>query len=459
MAAEWPQVRVGDLVAAKALAVNDGYRVRNEELGPVGTPFVRGGDIGDGWINTCVDDHIRPEYAERVTQKLSRPGDAAFITKGTVGRVGYLHDGQPPVVFAPQVAYWRSLDLDRLDSRWIFYLLCGPEFQANLDAVKTHGAMAADYVSISQQLDFRLTVPPIREQRAIASVLGALDDKIDLNRRMNETLEATARALFKSWFVDFDPVRAKAEGRKPFGMDAETAALFPDGFQESDAGAEVPRGWRLGPVTELQAAKKYACVAGPFGSNLTSKDYVDAGVPVLRGSNMSGGGTWLNDDGFAYVSEAKADELASNMAFAGDVVFTQRGTLGQVVVVPKDTAYSRFVISQSQMKLTVDGTVGSAFYVALYFAQDKIVDYIIANGQHAGVPHINLGFLRTFRILLPPPQVLLAFDRLVGPMLDGVRGRTIESRRLVELRDYLLPKLLSGEVRVRDAEKLLGDAA
>jgi type I restriction enzyme S subunit len=183
---------VGDLVEQRALSISDGYRVRNEELGPTGIPFVRGGDIGDGWINTDTEDHIRPEFVDRIQMKLTKPGDSAFITKGTVGRAGWLRAEQPAVVFAPQVAYWRVEDRTVLDPRFVFFLMRSYEFQSALDGVKTHGSMAADYVSISQQHDFRFRLPDIEIQRAIAHILGTLDDKIDLNRRMSETLEASA---------------------------------------------------------------------------------------------------------------------------------------------------------------------------------------------------------------------------------------------------------------------------
>jgi type I restriction enzyme, S subunit len=110
MAGEWREIQVGELVNRGALWISDGYRVRNEELGSEGIPFVRGGDIGDGWINTDTEDHIRPEFIDRVRAKVTQPGDAAFITKGTIGRAGRLRPEQSPVVFAPQVAYWRVID-------------------------------------------------------------------------------------------------------------------------------------------------------------------------------------------------------------------------------------------------------------------------------------------------------------------------------------------------------------
>jgi len=174
MTAEWRTIRVGDLVAAGILVISDGYRMRNSELGPTGIPFVRGGDMQDGWIQTETEDCIRPELRDRVRVKIARPGDVAFITKGNVGRVGRLREGQPEIVFAPQVAYWRSLDHEALDPGFVFHLLRGPSFQAQLNAVKTHGAMVADYVSITQQHDFRLDLPAGKTQRAIAHILGKI---------------------------------------------------------------------------------------------------------------------------------------------------------------------------------------------------------------------------------------------------------------------------------------------
>lgn len=172
MAEGWRVVKVSDLIEAGVLVINDGYRVTNKELGLTGIPFVRGGDIGEGWIDINVSDHILPEFQDRVTAKLSRPEDVAFITKGTVGRVGYLRPETPTVVFAPQVCYWRVLDKKVLNPRFIYYLLKGREFQSNLDAVKTHGSMVADYVSLSDQRQFRLTIPPIEDQKAISRLLG-----------------------------------------------------------------------------------------------------------------------------------------------------------------------------------------------------------------------------------------------------------------------------------------------
>ncbi|MEZ5387559.1 MAG: restriction endonuclease subunit S [Prosthecobacter sp.] len=294
------------------LELNDGYRVRNVELGPVGIPFVRGGDIADGGINTAVEDHIRPEFADRVTSKLTRPFDVAFITKGTVGRVGMVRPGQPPSVFAPQVCYWRSLDPDQLEPRFLFYLLTSAEFQANLDAVKTHGSMAADYVSMTDQRDFRLTFPPIRKQKAIAAVLGALDDKIELNRRMNATLEAMALALFQSWLVDFDLIQRTDPRTAP-----EFRKLYPTELVETPEGG-IPKGWKTRSLDEMAvylnglALQKYPAKDGPT-------------LPVIKIAQLRKGHTEGAD-------QCSAGLPPDYIIQDGDIFFSWSGSLGGAVV-------------------------------------------------------------------------------------------------------------------------------
>lgn len=157
-------------------------------------------------------------------------------------------------------------------------------------------------------------------------------------------------------------------------------------------------------VSEIQADKRWALNGGPFGSKLVSKDYIESGVPVIRGANLNGGRK-LNLDNFVFVSEEKADSLLANNAHAGDVIFTQRGTLGQVGLIPDNTPYKRFVISQSQMKLTVNPDIADANYIYYLFSDSAVSKQLENQAFSSGVPHINLGILREFRILLPSIEV------------------------------------------------------
>ena len=451
------EMRLGDVASVKhGFAFEGRYFVDDPRTDVLVTPgnFAVGGGFKQEKLKyydgPVPEEYVLTEDEVIITMTdLSKTGDtlgyAAFVPKRESRR--FLHN--------QRIGRLMVTRPDLVDKDFLCWLLRTPSYRDEVLAGAT--GTTVKHTSPKRIEAFRFAAPPLPAQRAIARTLQALDDKIALNRRTNERLEAMARALFKSWFVDFDPVHAKREGRKPHGMDATTAALFPATFEDSALGP-LPSEWTAGPVTALQSSAKYACVAGPFGSNLTSKDYVPSGVPVIRGGNLSSGALWLKEDSFAFVSEEKADQLLGNLAFPGDVVFTQRGTLGQVAIVPCDTRHKRFVISQSQMKLTVDDERGSSAFVALYFQQPKVIDLILANGQQAGVPHVNLGFLRKFAIVLPPSSVLRAFDRFADLWLRRALGVRRESQSLTALRDALLPKLLSGEIRVPEAERIVGKA-
>lgn len=177
--------------------------------------------------------------------------------------------------------------------------------------------------------------------------------------------------------------------------------------------------WPKTRIEDVAASSKYACVGGPFGSKLTSKDYVTEGVPVIRGANM--GARFISNDDFVFVTEGKVNkDLSGNMAHAGDVVFTQRGTLGQVSLVPENAKFDQYVVSQSQMKLTVDKNKADAKFVYYYFSSKETVNKILNYVSSSGVPHINLTVLRNFEIPLPELEqqkeivnVLAAYDDLI----------------------------------------------
>jgi type I restriction enzyme S subunit len=420
-----------------ALMISDGYRVRNDELGPSGIPFVRGGDIGDGWINTNTEDHIKPELAYRVTAKVTKPGDVAFITKGTVGRAGYLRAGQEPVVFAPQVAYWRVLDETMLDPRFIYYFIRSRAFQSALDGVKTHGAMVADYVSISQQHDFTIALPAVRSQRAISRTLGALDDKIEVNRKMSAALEAIARALFTSWFVDFEPVYAKMEGCET-GLAPEIAAVFPDSFFPSKHG-DIPRGWSFGSIVDT--------------ANLNPEAWSKATRPdVVRYIDLSGV-KWGKIEAPTIYERDQAPSRAQRILRRGDtLVGTVRPANGSYALVDED------------------GLTGSTGFAVLRPRDSKAFTYLAATSRRnierlghladgGAYPAVRPEVVGETPVALPPAAVLRAFETMVSPLLDRCAQAGRESSTVAAIRDALLPKLLSGELCVANVEKVLEKSA
>lgn len=179
--------------------------------------------------------------------------------------------------------------------------------------------------------------------------------------------------------------------------------------------------WPSVKVDSIRAATRYSLVGGPFGSNLTTRDYVEDGVPVIRGTNLPYDREF-EDGGFVYVTEDKANSLTSNLAYQGDVVFTQRGTLGQVGIIPAAARFQRYVISQSQMKLTVNKELANPRYVYYVFRHPNTVQEIKSRSITSGVPHINLAILRDFNIALPPLHVQDAIVETLSPYDDLIEN-------------------------------------
>lgn len=250
MANQRNSFNVADLHKRGWLLVEDGnhgeYRPRQNEFGSGNTAFIRAADMSDGRISFETAEKINDVAVARITKGVGRGGDILFSHKGTVGKLALAPLDAPLFVCSPQTTFWRTLNEEHLDRRYLYYFMQSREFTDQWHTRKGETDMA-DYVSLTAQRELHVTVPPIDEQREIARVLGALDDKPKLNRQMNHTLETMAQSLFKSWFVDFDPVTAKAAGRKPYGMNEATAALFPHRFVESELGS-IPEGWRWRPI-------------------------------------------------------------------------------------------------------------------------------------------------------------------------------------------------------------------
>lgn len=186
--------------------------------------------------------------------------------------------------------------------------------------------------------------------------------------------------------------------------------------------------WPTVKIDAIKAATRYSLVGGPFGSNLTTRDYVEQGVPVIRGSNLPDDREFSTDD-CVFVSAEKANALQSNTAYPGDLVFTQRGTLGQVGLIPMNSPFPRYIISQSQMKLTVDEAKADARFVYYFFRSPATVQHILNHVSSSGVPHINLGVLKETEIPLPPLDV----QRRIAETLTGYDDLLVNNQRRVAL--------------------------
>ena len=406
--------------------------------------------------------------------QLLQAGDILIIrsngNRELLGR-SLIFQGAPKAITFSGFCIRARINKQRAVPEFIHYWLRSPQTRARI----TQEGTGTGINNLSQGLlsGLQLQLPPIQEQRQIARILGALDDKIELNRRMNVTLEAMAQAIFRDWFVDFGPTRRKlafaganGAGPKRAGIPdpveimgglvtdparaSTLAALFPAALGDDG----LPVGWESKRVADIAAR----VAMGPFGSNITKDNFVASGVPVIRGKNLAAG---FIDEDFVFLTPSKAASLATSAANPGDIVFTHRGTLGQVGRIYKGARHPTYVASQSQLVLSVDANLASPIAVYQYFKSDEGQRAWLANAGGSGVPAISrpTSSLKEIRFVIPTVGISKEFEQIALVLEERYVASVSETRTLTAIRDLLLPKLMSGEIRLRDAEQFLGGAA
>jgi type I restriction enzyme S subunit len=326
-----------------------------------------------------------------------------------------------------------------IEQRFLFYWMASPEFVE----VATRGSEGTKMPRAKWDFVGRVRrgIPPQIEQRAIADILGTLDDKIELNRRMNASLEAMARAIFKSWFVDFDPVHAKMVGRQPPGMGAEMASLVPDSFEDSPLG-KIPRGWRTGVVADgieiMGGGTPDTSVAEYWNGDVPWFSIVDAPPP----SDI-----WVIDTE-KKISQAGLDNSSARLLPTGTTIISARGTVGKCALVGRP-------MTMNQSCYGIRGTNKRGDYFTYLTIRNEVSD--LQQQTHGSVfDTITRATFQGIDTVIPPVQLTRLFDKSVEPLMLRILANLKESRILAGMRDTLLPKLLSGEIRVKDAEKVAG---
>ena len=417
MASEWPEVRLGDVskvITKGTTPTTVGYCFTSS-----GINFVKSESVTfDGSIDRSKFAFVDLETHEALKRSQLREGDILFSMAGVfIGKSAVVPKGILPANTNQAVGIVR-LDQDRALPRFIDYHLRNPSYNRFLN--NSVAQSAQPNLNLAEIGNLPIKLPPLPEQRAIAHILGTLDDKIELNRRMNETLEAMARAFFKAWFVDFDPVRAKMEGRDP-GLPKPIADLFPARLVDSELG-EIPEGWevrKLGDLLELA-----------YGKALKAEDRRNGDVPVY-GSNGQVG--WHDE----------------RLAAGPGIVVGRKGNPGVATWAPTDF----FVID------TAFHVVPKAVCRGAHFLFHVLQTHDLASlGADSAVPGLNRNLAYMSMQVLPPRRLLDEFDSYVSSLAARLHHCSTESRTLTTLRDTVLPKLISGELRVKHAEQLIEEA-
>ena len=416
---EWASMQLANL--CKKIGSGATPRGGNSVYQNHGIPLIRSQNVfNDGFSETGLA-FINQDHADQLSNVTVLAEDNLLnITGEAVCRSCQAPSNFTPARVNQHVVIIRPRP-EVLDSRYLHYHLISPSMQSFMEGLSTAGATRRALTKGMIE-NFEIPLPPLPEQKAIAHILGTLDDKIDLNRRMNASLEAMAQALFKSWFVDFDPVRAKMEGRVPSGMDATTAALFPDRLVDSGTElGEIPEGWEVKAIRDVLSLE--------YGKALKANDRTPGPYPVYGSNGVVG----------------SHDQL---LVAGPGIVVGRKGNAGTVI-----WADDSFYPIDTTFYVVPTGKVESLPYL---FQMLRLQD-LPSLAADSAVPGLNRNMAYGNQVRIPPTEVIDLFDRMSRPLSTKIAANSSQSQTLAALRDTLLPRLMSGELRVGEAEKMVNN--
>jgi type I restriction enzyme, S subunit len=417
------------------------YRGKSPKKSEAGIPVLSAKVVKGGRILTPIVQTISPHYySEWMRRGIPKLGDVVLTTEGPLGEVAQIDD--KTYALGQRIVTLRGLP-DKLDNTFLKFLLMSSVVQSELYARAT----GTTVMGISQKAlrKVPLKLPPYCEQKSIASVLGALDDKIENNRRINETLEEMARTIFKSWFVDFDPVHAKTAGNVPAHMDAETAALFPSSFGDDG----LPAGWKKQDIGLLVEIRKGLSYKGKFLS--------DGGVGMINLGCFGFRGTFKPEKIKSYTGEFKDRHKvkSGDLIFANTDMTQDRAILCSPVIVPSYIDEGEAIFSHHVSHVHFLEVQQPAFTELLRHFMMTPDFRMRAEGYATGttVLAVPKNIFDGYHVCVPSNEVLTAFFEFSSVIAKKLEANYTENITLSELRDTLLPKLMSGEIRVADAER------
>jgi type I restriction enzyme S subunit len=436
----WELTTLGDIVERGGGHVQTGpfgSQLHASDYVPVGVPSIMPVNIGDNRIIEEGIARITEDDAERLSRHRVLAGDIIYSRRGDVERRALIRPEQEGWLCGTGCLNVR-LGNGGVDPRFVSYYLGHPEVRAWILRHAVGATMPNLNTSIMKAIP--LLVPPLEEQQAIACILGALDDKIELNRRINETLETMARTIFKSWFVDFDPVRAKATGQQPSGLAPHIADLFPDEFEESSLGL-IPAVWRVDTILTI----------GELLSGGTPRtkipEYWNGDVKWVSAKDVSGAqGTFLLDTERTITQEGVENSSTKILPELTTIV-TARGTVGSYCILAEPMAMNQTNYGLKAMSQDAD------YFV--FFALGNLVSQLKQRAYGTIFDTVTTRTFETTQIVVPGDAVITKFDQHIRPLMEKIRQNLRQSRTLAALRDTLLPRLISGELRVPDAEKVV----
>jgi type I restriction enzyme S subunit len=432
MVSEWPRVQISDVCEFIVDCVNKTAPIVD---GPTPYKMVRTTNIRNGRVDLSQCRYVNKETFEKWTRRQSvQSGDVLLTREAPIGEVGFV-DTTESIFLGQRVMQYRA-NPELLDSRFLLYSFLSQDLQHQFGAHEGSGSVVS-HIRVGDCYKFKISLPPLDEQRRIAHILGTLDDKIELNRQLNATLEQLARSLFQSWFVDFDPVRAKASGEpeesicRRLSLTPELLALFPSALEESAMG-EIPVRWKVKSTNELASINNWTLSKRDALSHI---NYVEISE-VNRGSVGS----------ITRYEPGLEPSRAKRRVKHGDtVISTVRPDRGAYFLCLEPAP--ELIVSTGFAVVSPKSAPWSFIYSAL--TSDSMLEHLGLIADGAAYPTVNPSVIGNREFAWPSNEAIVdAYHDYAEPLYLQSESCRVESRSLAALRDELLPKLLSGEVRL-----------
>jgi restriction endonuclease S subunit len=414
----------------KLLEITSSKRIHLADYVPSGVPFLRGKEVIERAKGNSISTElfITHEKYREIERKFGSPqdGDILLTSVGTLG-VAYFVEGLGDFYFKDGNVTWFRNFRETVVPKFLYYWLTSPATQKRFDEVAIGSTQRA--LTISALKGLEIALPCVGDQTAIVGVLDALSDRITLLRETNATLEAIAQALFKSWFVDFDPVHA------PEGMDEATAALFPDSFEDSEQGL-MPKGWSI-----ISFRDSINVIGG--GTPKTSvPEYWGDDIPWFSVVDAPGASDVFVVDTEKHITEAGLNGSSTKLLPTGTTIISARGTVGRL-------ALTGCPMAMNQSCYGLRGKAGDQYFT--YFSTTRLVAQLQQRAHGSVFDTITQETFAGVSLCYPEKEVIQAFEQLVEPLLMRIRENLIQANSLASLRDALLPRLISGQLPLTTA--------
>jgi type I restriction enzyme S subunit len=435
MSSEWQATTLGRICEAQGGAIQTGpfgSQLHTSDYKATGVPVVMPTNIGDGGIVEDGIARIGQSDVDRLSQHTLRMGDIVFSRRGDVTKNALIRPREVGWFCGTGCLKVRLGNESIATAQFISHCLRLPGIKEWLTRHAVGATMPNLNTGILSAVPIHL--PPLQTQHEIAGMLNALDDRITLLRETNATLEAIAQALFKSWFVDFDPVHAKQQGRAPEGMDEATAALFPDSFEESELGL-VPKGWRVGSLQEC--CKRVESGGTP---KRTVPEYWNGPVSWLTSGEVRSPIVFSTKE---TITELGMKESSAKLWPVGTTVIAMYGaTAGEVCLLAEPT-------TANQACCGLIPAPNLRTFLFLYARRER--ENLASKSSGSAQQNLNKGLVANHPVIIPSGDVLISYESVAGALLESWAENERQAQTLATLRDTLLPRLISGQLRLPEA--------